>query len=78
MFWGILLVLLGVVVFLQNAGVITDERVWGYLLPILLVAAGIKIMMHRRHHCWCCKDCKKGMCEECKVHRGVHADGEQK
>lgn len=60
MFWGTILVVIGVVALLKNLGIITGD-VWDVAWPILLISLGISLLAKKRGHNhlpWCnCADC---------------------
>jgi len=66
MFFGIAIIVIGLVFLLQNLGIISSS-VWEIIWPSLLVVAGISMICKRQGCCtWGCKcgdDCK---CEEKK------------
>lgn len=44
MFWGVLLVIAGVLLWLSNAGVISGS-IWDWLIPIIIILIGLKMLM---------------------------------
>jgi uncharacterized membrane protein YfcA len=47
MFWGIVLLLAGVLLLLSNAGYIPGDF-WDYVIPIILIAIGGKMIFSRK------------------------------
>ena len=47
MFWGVALVVAGVLLVLSRAGVISGD-LWDYILPIILIGIGVKLMLGRK------------------------------
>lgn len=61
MFWGIILIVIGLVALMKNLGFITAST-WEVLWPILVIALGLSFVSKRRcskgHLPWCsCNDC---------------------
>ncbi len=44
-FWGTVLVLVGLVLFLDNLGVFGDLSVWRLIWPLLLIAVGVWVLV---------------------------------
>jgi uncharacterized membrane protein YfcA len=49
MFWGIAFIIAGVLLLLSQLRVIPGDF-WDYLLPIVLIALGAKMMFDRKRH----------------------------
>jgi hypothetical protein len=47
MFWGVLLVLAGLIMLADEMGYIRGD-IWDYLVPIILVAIGVKVIFGER------------------------------
>ncbi len=61
MFWGTILVIIGIIALLKNLGFIT-AGVWEVVWPILLISLGVSLLAKKRggssHLPWCsCSDC---------------------
>lgn len=60
MFWGTILVVIGLVALLKNLGFITVD-VWEVVWPVLLIMLGVSLLAKKRglnHLPWCsCADC---------------------
>lgn len=52
-FWGMVLIVIGIVFLLHNLGYISVE-VRGLILPSLLILCGIALIFRRRDSSWCC------------------------
>ncbi len=46
MFWGAVLIVAGILLLLSRAGVLPGS-LWDYLLPIVLIGVGLKIILNR-------------------------------
>jgi hypothetical protein len=49
MFVGILLLLLGILMLLERAGIISGSA-WDFLMPVVLVALGVTIIVRSKRH----------------------------
>ena len=49
MFFGIILIALGGIFLLENAGIFTGD-VWGYFWPIVLIILGIRVLFKQSQH----------------------------
>ena len=57
---GIIFIVFGALLLLQNIGIITYS-VWGIFILIVIIAIGMKIAMKKGHgHHWCCHPHKGG------------------
>ena len=60
MFWGTILIVVGLVALLKNLGIITADT-WGIIWPVLVIALGLSFITKRRatnHTPRCyCPDC---------------------
>ena len=58
MFWGSILVVIGLAALLKNLGLITAD-IWDVIWPVLLIVLGVSFLTKRRgrHLPWCaCSD----------------------
>lgn len=54
MFFGIVLIVVGIVALLEKFGMLTGPT-WGYIWPSLIIAWGISLIIRRGHGgSWCC------------------------
>ena len=55
MFFPIILIIIGILVILENAGIVTGDF-WGYVLGAAIVLAGLCFLKHKGkgHGSWCC------------------------
>jgi len=73
MFIGILLIIVGLILLLQNLGLIT-AALFATFWPIFVLAIGIKMIVKHGHHGWKCEKCSGkeggqcGMCKGCCGH----------
>lgn len=54
MFFGLIIVLIGVVFLLQNLGVITGDA-WNYIWPVIIILIGLSMLFkpwRRKFFCW--------------------------
>jgi len=49
MFWGIALLIAGLLLLLSQLGYISGDF-WDYLIPIVLIALGAKMIFERKRH----------------------------
>ncbi len=49
MFWGVLLITIGVLLWLSNTGVISGS-IWDWLFPIVIILMGLKMLMVGHRH----------------------------
>jgi len=52
MFFPIILIIIGMLVILEKAGVVTGDF-WGYVWGAAIVLVGLSFLMHKKGH-WCC------------------------
>ena len=44
MFFGIVLIIIGVILLLKQMGIIHHWTFWGYIWPILIIAVGVQML----------------------------------
>lgn len=52
MFFGIIILVVGVALLLQNLGLVTGT-IWSIIWPALLIILGLAIISKRKHCWWC-------------------------
>ncbi len=77
MFFGIIVIVVGAALLLQNLGILSGD-LWSILWPLIVIAIGFGIMSRRHGHCgWWCWHCNKENCEKCRAHKDSMRDGEK-
>ena len=45
MFFGIVLIIIGAILLLNQMGIIHHWTFWGYIWPVLIIAVGVQLLM---------------------------------
>lgn len=59
MFFGVIFLIIGIAILLQNLGLITGD-IWGYVWAGFFIAIGLTFLFRKKGMCWCSKDWHKG------------------